>query len=305
MKSITQPNLAGLAEKKPVVSLTQSRHACARLIFSTDAYAKTFLAGQRTEHPFHLTRPFQIENDPEGLITLYLQSSSGGLYRGDHLKLDATLEENTQLHLTTQAGTIVHHTRGQEAKQSINLRLEKNSYCEYLPDPTVLFSGAAFCSDIHVEMAENSRLMLSDSFSWHDPRYKKRPADSLADQAFEQYHSNIEIYNERGQVMVLDRFRLKGDVALSNNCGIHGPYQSQGSILLIQEESTEKFLEPLRRMFGGFSKSYAGASLLPNKSGLIIRFLAEDGIELQRILEHSWIVLREQMFGCTPMRRRK
>jgi urease accessory protein len=94
-------------------------------------------------------------------------------------------------------------------------------------------------------------------------------------------------------------------VALSNNCGIHGPYQSQGSILLIQEESTEKFLEPLRRMFGGFSKSYAGASLLPNKSGLIIRFLAEDGIELQRILEHSWIVLREQMFGCTPMRRRK
>lgn len=287
------------------LSLTQSRRASANLTFSTDPSGKTFIAAQRAEHPFHLTRPFQYKQDPEGMVTLYLQSSSGGLYRGDNLKMNVKLEENTQLHLTTQASTIVHHTRGLVAKQSLNLKLEKNSYCEYLPDPTILFSGAAFCSDIRVELAENARILLSDSFSWHDPRYKNRPDDEIADQAFDFYYTNIEIFNSSGKAIVLDRFRLTGDVALSNNCAVHGVYQAQGTILLIDLAFSESVLSSLRTMLYQLPNCYAGASTLPNQSGVIIRFLAEDNIALQGILQQSWMLLREKLFDKTPMPRRK
>jgi urease accessory protein len=289
----------------PPISLTQSRRAIAALTFATDPSGKTFLAAQRAEHPFHLTRPFQFKQDPEGMVTLYLQSSSGGLYRGDELKMDVKLEENTQLHLTTQASTIVHHTRGQTAKQSLNLTLAKNSYCEYLPDPTVLFSGAAFCSDIRVEIAENARLLLSDSFSWHDPRYKNRPADEVADQAFDCYHSTIEIFDQKGKTIVLDRFRLTGEVALSQNCAVHGEYEAQGTILFIDLALSDQVLPAIREMLHQVTDCYAGASKLPNHSGLIIRFLAKDNIALQRILQQSWSLLREQLFGKTPQPRRK
>lgn len=286
-------------------SLTQSRRASANLTFSTDLSGNTFLAAQRAEHPFHLTRPYRYQRDPRGMTTLYLQSSSGGLYRGDELKMTVELEEKAQLHLTTQASTIVHHTRGEVARQSLKLTLAQNSYCEYLPDPTVLFSGAAYCSDIRVELAENARLLLSDSFSWHDPRYKTRPADEAADQAFDFYHSNIEIYGPSGKAIVLDRFRLTGDVALSKNTAVHGGYQTQGTLLLIDLAFSEQLLSTLRSMLDQFPNCYAGASTLPNRSGIIVRFLAEDSIGLQQILQQSWIVLREQLFGTTPLPRRK
>ena len=287
------------------VSLTQSRRASANLTFSTDPSGNTFLAAQRAEHPFHLTRPYRYQRDPDGMTTLYLQSSSGGLYRGDELKMTVKLEEKAQLHLTTQASTIVHHTRGEVARQSLNLTLAQNCYCEYLPDPTVLFSGAAYCSDIRVEIAENARLLLSDSFSWHDPRYKNRPVDEKADQAFDFYHSNIEIIGPSGKPMVLDRFRLSGDVALSKNTAVHGGYQTQGTLLFIDLAFSDQLLTALRSMLDQFPNCYAGASTLPNHSGVIIRFLAEDSIGLQQVLQQSWIVLREQLFGITPLPRRK
>ena len=46
---------------------------------------KTFLVKQYTPHPFHITRPFYVDGDPDSMATLYLQSSSGGLYGDDDL----------------------------------------------------------------------------------------------------------------------------------------------------------------------------------------------------------------------------
>ena len=64
-----------------------SRKARSSLTFRRDPAGRTFIAGQRTEYPVHMTRPFRLPADPEGMLTLYLQSSSGGLYRGDDLRL--------------------------------------------------------------------------------------------------------------------------------------------------------------------------------------------------------------------------
>ena len=51
---------------------------------------RTFLGGQLTPHPFHITRPFYRPDDPAGMATLYLQSSSGGLYGDDQLDLGSS-----------------------------------------------------------------------------------------------------------------------------------------------------------------------------------------------------------------------
>ncbi len=50
---------------------------------------RTFLKEQRTPYPFHTTRPHYLDADRPDLATLYLQSASGGLYRGDRLELCA------------------------------------------------------------------------------------------------------------------------------------------------------------------------------------------------------------------------
>lgn len=287
-------------------STTQFRHARAHLTFSTDTKINTFISSQRTEHPFHITRPCVVEGDPDGMVTLYLQSSSGGVYRGDELTMELILDKQAKLHLTTQAGTIVHNTQEKQARQSLSMTLAEHSYCEYLPDPIILFSGAAFCSDIRVNMANTAQLMLSDSFIWHDPRYKKNSKDDSKEHPFAYYHSNIEITDETGRTLVLDRFQLMGDVVQTYNTAINGHYRAQGSIFLIAPLLTpDQILKVLRDTLTQFDNCYAGASTLPNNSGVIVRFLVEDGIVLQRVLQTCWVILREQLFGYAPRPRRK
>jgi len=300
----TDPSQVG--ERLKTVSLTQSRCARADLEFKVDPRGKTFLGRQRAEHPFHLTRPFALEGDPDGMITLYLQSSSGGLYRGDDLTMNVELNPRAQVHLTTQAGTIVHHTRGREAKQSLVLSLAAESYCEYIPDPTILFSGAAFHSRIRTNLSPGARLLLADSFSWHDPRLTAASASAdESDPVFARYHSDIEIYDSDGSALVLDRLRLDGETALVENCAIHGKYKAQGSLILIQPDSHEPILQALRELLSEFPGSYAGASVLPQSCGILVRFLAQDGVVLRRLTTQCWIMLRQILFSGKPSIRRK
>jgi urease accessory protein len=304
--STNKTDLPQVGERLKTASLTQSRCARAALEFKVDPRGKTFLGRQRAEHPFHLTRPFVLEGDPDGMITLYLQSSSGGLYRGDDLTMNVELNSRAQVHLTTQASTIVHHTRGGEAKQSLVLSLATGSYCEYIPDSTILFSGASFYSRIRANLSPGARLLLADSFSWHDPQLTAASTcGGEPDLVFTRYHSDIEIYDSGGNALVLDRLRLDGETVLAKNCGIHDRYKAQGSLILIQPDSHEPILHALRELLCEFPGSYAGASVLPQSCGILIRFLAEDGVVLRRLITQCWIVLRQILFSGMPSIRRK
>ncbi len=75
------------------------RQVAAKLTFRRHG-SRSFLAHQHTPHPFHLTRPFYLPGDPQGMATLYLQSSSGGLYGDDDLSLHIALEEGAGAHVT-------------------------------------------------------------------------------------------------------------------------------------------------------------------------------------------------------------
>ena len=48
---------------------------------------RTVLACQHVPYPFHATRPFYLDRTRPEIATLYLQSASGGLYRGDEVAL--------------------------------------------------------------------------------------------------------------------------------------------------------------------------------------------------------------------------
>ena len=99
----------------------------AELVFDV-RHGKTFLARQLTPHPFHITRPFYFEEVPQGIASLYLQSSSGGLYGDDHLTLDIAVRKNAAAHVTTQASTVVHAARGGVTRNRVRIHVERGAF---------------------------------------------------------------------------------------------------------------------------------------------------------------------------------
>src|SRR5262249_36448733 len=138
------------------------------------AGGRTTLRRQQVGYPLHITRGFYLDRLRPDLLTLYLQSASGGLYAGDRLTLDVAVGRNAALHLTTQAATVVHGGREGVSAQQLRISVGDGAFCAISSEPYVLFPGASVSLDTVAVVAEDAVLFLADGLAVHDPRHSGR-----------------------------------------------------------------------------------------------------------------------------------
>ncbi|MEL7012682.1 MAG: urease accessory protein UreD [Pseudomonadota bacterium] len=273
--------------------LRPSHHVNAHLTFAK-ARDRTVLVGQKTPHPSHITRPFHYLGDPKDMATLYLQSSSGGLYGDDDLELRLTVGKSASAHVTTQASTIVHAARGGQTHQSVHLALAENSYLEYLPDPAILFSGAHLRSEVIAELHEGAQLILCDSALAHDPEGQGA--------FFERFANTLKISGKDGTPILLDRSDVTGEAWARRTAPltVHGLMIVAGAIdaQAVADAITESL--PAED-----SKIYGAVSPLPERNLCTCRVLAADGASFTRAIEAVWSAARLALTGKRPEIRRK
>lgn len=266
-----------------------ARPVCAELQFKTFA-GRTHLARQFTPHPFHITRPFYHDGDPEGMATLYLQSSSGGVYSGDDLSLDIRVESTARAHVTTQASTIVHDARGREGvTQKVSLNVAEGARLDYLPDPAILMTGAKLSNRVTATIGKNARAILGDAQLSHDPQGSARP--------FAWFENEVEILGPEG-IRLLDRFELSGvDWPLRT-----GGFACSGMVIVVGCPSASA---DMLREADALPGVYAGVSVFEDRNIALIRFLASDGVALSKVMKATWRAAATAMDGTPPAERRK
>src|SRR6266568_3233645 len=89
--------LAAMLARNDAVPPASERRIEASLHFATGG-GRTVLVHQHVPYPFHVTRAFHLDRARPDLATLYLQSASGGLYRGDRLMLDIDVAPGAAAH---------------------------------------------------------------------------------------------------------------------------------------------------------------------------------------------------------------
>lgn len=270
-----------------------ARSARATLSFASVA-GRTHLMRQYTPHPFHITRPFRHACDPQGMVTLYLQSSSGGIYGDDDLDLSVDLKPGAAVHLTTQASTVVHDARGREgASHTVSLHAGGGALLEYLPDPAIMMAGSRLRTRIHAHLAEGAKVLLADAQLCHDPDGTGRP--------FEALECEIAVscaVPGSEKLLFLDRFDLQGADWLTRT----GGYRCAGTVLVAGDTSAGAAMLEAATSLPGV---YAGVSTLTERNMSLVRFLAEDGVALSRAIKNIWIAARHALTGEIPVARRK
>lgn len=268
------------------------RRVEARLDFRSLA-GRTFLGAQLTPHPFHITRPFALPGDPEGLVSLYLQSSSGGLYGDDDLRLAVCLEPGARLHLTTQASSVVHAGRGGVARQCCTLRLGAGAHAEYLPDPLILFPGAAFQGQLELELAPGARAILCDSFLTHDP--------GGAGALFETLETTVSI-RTAGAAGLVDHQRARG-AEWARRCG--GALASYYLAGCANAKQTATELSAQLREWPAAEGVFWGIEAMPGRALVALRVLAPDARHLGALSAPLLPALRRALSGWESAARRK
>ena len=257
------------------------------------AGGRTTIRRQRVGYPLHVTRGFYLDTARPDLLTVYLQSASGGLYTGDRLALDVSVGANAALHLTTQAATVVHDGREAGSRQRQSISVESGAFCAVAGDPYVLFPGANLELETVATVADDAVLFLADGFAVHDPGTTGR--------AFAQFSSRQRILRPDGRLLLQDLGRLHGDELRS---GALGTMAAVATILVVAPAGS---LPELAAMEGAADRlgCLAGASLAPNGAGQVMRILAPDGGTLARAMEAAFHVASRAVLGTELARRRK
>jgi urease accessory protein len=276
---------------------TRAGGAAAVLQFSAAEDGVTHIAKQFAPYPFHVCRPFFVSGDPHGMATVYLQSCAGGIFEHDRLALTVHADPQSKVHVTTSASTIVHSMPSGSAQQAVNLIADGDSQLEYLPDPMILFAGAAIATRINVMLHEGAQVMLSDAFLLHDYNNEGN--------AFNELRSEILIRDPSNRVLVRDRLHASGITILAALPGVTGRYSAQACFMYLARGATAELVSQLRAELDACDDIYAGVSLLPNGAGLFSRVLATDGVALRAAQHCLWSGIRKYLTGVAPTPRRK
>jgi urease accessory protein len=274
-------------------------HEQGRLLlgFAVGGDGTTRLQRQFASYPFHLCRPFRFAGDPPELATLYVQSCSGGIYDGDQLSLRIEAPAQAQLHVTTQAATIVRSMRGAGAWQETVLEAGAGSMVEYLPDPLILFPAARLETSLRVLADREARLITSEAFLLHDPLGLGRP--------FARLTSLLEIRDgASGGLLFRDRLAARGADWTRRIPGVTGDAAGTATVAVLDRDAAG-LIDPLRSALDAVPGLWGGASSLPHGAGVVCRFVARDGRALRAGLDGLWRAVRLHWTGAEPRTRRK
>lgn len=271
------------------------------LEFAAGNGRRTHLSRQYAAYPFHICRPFWLENDPDGMATLYLQSCSGGLYGGDRLSVLIRALPHAQAHVTTQASTIVYALEGESVRAELNIDTREGSFLEVFNDPLILFPNASVDNSVSITCAENSMVLYSDAYLAHDP-------EGLG-YGFGTLESSITVaFDGDRRPSVMDRVRLTGAHFRESMPGASGRWPVHGSFFAISRfEDSGRLLRRTLDLVDAQQKLdlYAGGSELPFGGGIAFRIAARSAVAYRRAVGELWCAIREEIFGISPLPRRK
>jgi urease accessory protein len=265
------------------------------LLVAELAGGRTILRRQHVGYPFHITRAFQLDRMRPDLATLYLQSTSGGLYAADRLALEVTVGAGAALHLTTPASTVVHDGREQGSRMRHSVTVRDRAFCAVISDPYILFPGA----DLHIAtiatVAADAVLILAEGFAVHDPHRRGG--------TFARFSAETRIMRPDGQRLVIDRGSIGGS-DLAGNGDALGGMNAACSVLMIAPPDRLADIAEIEAA-ADQRGCLAGVTAAPNHAGLAMRLLAPDGGTLVRGIEAAFHVAARAALGVELAPRRK
>lgn len=92
-----------------------------------------------------------------------LINTGGGMTGGDSLSVEIVAEAGADAIVTTQAAEKIYRSQGAPTTIVNRLTLCAGARLDWLPQETILFSRAALKRELHVEMADDARLVLCEA----------------------------------------------------------------------------------------------------------------------------------------------
>ncbi len=258
--------------------------ASLRLRFAQDTQ-RTALIERRHEGPLRVQKALYPEG-PEVCHAIILHPPAG-IAGGDSLDIRVHVDTGARALLTSPGATKWYRSAGQPARQDLHLEIAAEAACEWLPQETIVFSGALASSRTRVDLAATARAAGWDILCLGRTAAGERFLKG-------EWHQGTHIYRT-GELIWHEQARLPGGSPLLDSpAGLQGQ-PVVGTLWFAAPEldaSAQALLAQARTVA---ASRQVGVTALPGV--LLARCLADTAIDARQRLAALWHALRPALMG--------
>lgn len=200
-----------------------------------------------------------------------LINTGGGLCGGDRLQTVLTLEAQTAAYVSTQAAEKVYRSDGEPAHADMRFELMAGANLIWLPQETILFSGAVFRRSLSVEMARDATLLACESVVFG----RTAMGESIRSGSMRDRWR----IRRGGELVYADEFRIEGDMAaVLSRKAVGGGARAVATLLYVAPDAQSR-LDGVRAVLDTASGCEGGASAWNGL--LIVRLLAIETLAMR------------------------
>ncbi len=246
--------------------------------------SRTVLTDLKHVGPLLVQRPFYPQRD--GACHVYVLHPPGGLVGGDRLYITATVGPAGRALLTTPAAGKLYRSSGAEAEQVQKFNVAAGGCLEWLPQETIVYSGARAALRTEVHLAGDAVYI-----GW-DIVCLGRPAAEDLFRAGE-YRGALDIWRE-GRRLLVERGRYLGGGEI-----LDAPWGLAGFPVMATFAATcavPGLVEAAREAAGPSGPDdLVGFTQL--EGVLVGRYLGQHAQTARRRLTNAWQAVREALLG--------
>ncbi len=240
----------------------------------------------QVQAPLKVQRPFY----PEGQAVCHsvVLHTAGGIVGGDRLSQNIHLEPNAQALITTAAAGKVYRSNGQQASQTIVIKVDGGACLEWLPQETIVFNGAIYRQDLRVELAPSASWL-----GWEITRFGRSARGEKFLQG--EWRSHTEVW-QQGRPLWIDRQWLPASEEIFNSPHGLAGQPIVASLVWVGQPASAEIVEKARILWSEQERQgEAGVTQLI--SGLLCRYRGSSTFEVRNWFTDVWQLLRLSFLG--------
>ena len=249
---------------------------------------KTVITKQESQVPLYVQKALHYDESIPSMAHVFILSPSGGVLQGDRYRTDITSQNNAIAHITTQGATRIYKMDENYATQIINLKVNKNSYLEFIPQQLIPYNNARYYQKVTFNVDETSTLLYSETLV---------PGRIAMGELFEYdicYLKTI-LENDSKNIQFFDSCMLQPKKQKMNIIGMFGRYTVLSTVYLITKNNISKLNEKINLIFNDNDEVVGGSSILPNDSGLCVRILSNSTEDSKSMIYNVAKIVRKQI----------
>lgn len=243
---------------------------------------KTSVKEQYSKVPLYTQRALYLEEALPSMAYLYIISPSGGILQGDRYRMDITLRNKAYAHITTQGATRIYRMEKNFATQIVNIDVGDGCYFEYIPDQIIPYVDSRFYQVANLCIHDNATMLYSEIMT---PGRVAR-GESFA---YDICYMKTRATNQDDDLRFVDVAVMEPKKRSMKAFGVMENYDTVGNMYMLVprkyvQELSGKVGEMLAELAKGGVPVYAGASILPNDSGVVVRMLGDTFSTLKNVV---------------------